>query len=89
MRMISITGTRLQTLRKDLNKGRKVILTRETGNQLIITRQIDRETGDEYFRSYIFNITTKTQSMPLTHLSFEKLEKGLEGLGFRKYEAIK
>ena len=89
MKMISITGTRLQTLRKDLNIGCKVILTRETGNQLIITRQIDRETGDEYFRSYIFNIATKTQSMPLTHLSFDKLEKGLEGLGFIKYEAIK
>ena len=87
MRLISITGTRLQTLRKDLNKGRKIVLTRETGNHLIITRWVNRETGDEYFESYVFNVTFKTQSPTLTHLSFEGLVKRLEGLGFRKYEA--
>ena len=89
MRMISITGARLETLRKDLNKGRKVILTRETGNQLILTRWVNRETGDEYFESYVFNVTFKTQSPTLTHLSFNGLAKRLEGLGFIKYEAVK
>ena len=89
MKTISITGTRLQTFRKDLNKGRKVILTRETGNQLIISRWVNRETGDEYFESYVFNVTLKTKSPTLTHLSFEGLAKRLDGLGFIKYETTK
>ena len=89
MRMISIAGTRLETLRKDLNKGRKIILTRESGNQLIISRWVNRETGDEYFESYAFNVTLKTKTPTLTHLSFKGLAKRLDGLGFIKYETTK
>ena len=89
MKLFSISGKRLETFRKDLNRGRKIILTRESGNQLIITRHVDSETDDEYFRSYVFNVTFNKSSMPLTHISFERLEKGLEGLGFIKYEAAK
>lgn len=89
MKLFSISGKRLETFRKDMSRGRKVILTRESGHQLIISRWVNRETGDEYFESYVFNVTLKTKTPTLTHLSFEGLAKRLDGLGFIKYETTK